>query len=107
MSLRLTPRAEARVLEHLRRRGRGVGLRVGVAETGCSGYSYVLDYADEIESGDVVVKQNELSIVVSRDCLPLLQGTEVDFVQKDLGAQFVFANPNATGECGCGESFTA
>ena len=106
MTLRLTSRAETRVLEHLRRRGSGVGLRVGVTETGCSGYSYVLDYADEVKSGDVVMKQNELNIVVARECLPLLEGTEVDFIQKDLNEQFVFSNPNATGECGCGESFT-
>lgn len=106
MSLRLTLRAEARVLQYLQRRGSGIGLRVGVTETGCSGYSYVLDYADEIESGDVVLRQNELSIVVARECLPLLEGTEVDFVQKDLNEQFVFTNPNASGECGCGESFT-
>lgn len=106
MSLRLTSRAEARVLDYLRRRGGGVGLRVGVTETGCSGYSYVLDYADEVGSGDVVLRQNQLKIVVARECLPLLEGTEVDFIQKDLNEQFVFANPNATGECGCGESFT-
>ncbi|MCY3605372.1 MAG: iron-sulfur cluster assembly accessory protein [Gammaproteobacteria bacterium] len=106
MSLRLTSRAEARVLEYLQRRGSGLGLRVGVTETGCSGYSYVLDYADEVGSDDVVLRQNDLNIVVSRESLPLLEGTEVDFVQKDLNEQFVFTNPNATGECGCGESFT-
>ena len=106
MSLRLTQRAEARVLEYLQRRGSGLGLRVGVTETGCSGYSYVLDYADEVGSDDVVLRQNDLNIVVSRESLPLLEGTEVDFVQKDLNEQFVFTNPNATGECGCGESFT-
>ncbi len=106
MSLRLTPRAEARVLEYLQRRGSGVGLRVGVTETGCSGYSYVLDYADEVGRDDVVMRQNDLNIVVARANLPLLEGTEVDFVQKDLNEQFIFTNPNATGECGCGESFT-
>ena len=106
MSLRLTPRAEARVLEYLQRRGSGVGLRVGVTETGCSGYSYVLDYADEVGRGDVVMRQNDLSIVVARENLPLLEGTEVDFIQKDLNEQVDFTNPNATGECGCGESFT-
>lgn len=106
MSLRLTSRAEARVLEYLQRRGSGLGLRVGVTETGCSGYSYVLDYADEVGSDDVVLRQNDLNIVVARESLPLLEGTEVDFVQKELNEQFVFTNPNATGECGCGESFT-
>ncbi len=106
MSLRLTSRAEARVLEYLQRRGSGLGLRVGVTETGCSGYSYVLDYADEVGSDDVLLRQNDLKIVVARESLPLLEGTEVDFVQKDLNEQFVFTNPNATGECGCGESFT-
>ncbi|MCY4157121.1 MAG: iron-sulfur cluster assembly accessory protein [Gammaproteobacteria bacterium] len=106
MGLRLTPRAEARVMEYLRRRGSGLGLRVGVTETGCSGYSYVLDYADEVGSDDLVLRQNELNIIVARESLPLLDGTEVDFVQKELNEQFVFTNPNATGECGCGESFT-
>ena len=106
MSLRLTPRAEERVLEYLQRRGSGVGLRVGVTETGCSGYSYVLDYADEVGRDDVVMRQNSLNIIVARASLPLLEGTEVDFVQKDLNEQFVFSNPNAAGECGCGESFT-
>jgi len=94
------------VLEYLRRRGSGLGLRVGVTETGCSGYSYVLDYADEVGSDDLVLRQNELNIIVARESLPLLDGTEVDFVQKELNEQFVFTNPNATGECGCGESFT-
>lgn len=106
MSLRLTPRAQARVLEYLQRRGSGVGLRVGVTETGCSGYSYILDYADEVGQDDVVMRQDDLNIIVARENLPLLEGTEVDFVQKDLNEQFVFSNPNATGECGCGESFT-
>jgi len=93
-------------MEYLRRRGSGLGLRVGVTETGCSGYSYVLDYADEVGSDDLVLRQNELNIIVARESLPLLDGTEVDFVQKELNEQFVFTNPNATGECGCGESFT-
>ena len=90
---------------HLARRGKGVGLRLGVTKTGCSGYSYVINFADEIDSADVVFEDKGVTVVVDPDALPLIDGTEVDFVKNGLNEAFSFRNPNITGECGCGESF--
>ena len=90
---------------YLVKRGHGVGLRVGVKPTGCSGYSYVVNYADEIEGDDVVFEDRGVKIVVDPEALKLIDGTEVDFIKNGLNEAFSFRNPNVTGECGCGESF--
>ncbi len=105
MAISLTPSAAERVRSYLARRGTGVGLRLGVTKTGCSGYSYVINYADEIDAGDVVFEDKGVTVIVDPDALPLIDGTEVDFVKNGLNEAFSFRNPNISGECGCGESF--
>ena len=106
MAITLTQSAAERVKNHLARRGRGVGIRLGVRRTGCSGWAYVVDYADEVGSADVVFEDREVRIVVDPDSLELVDGTEVDFVKQGLNEAFRFRNPNVKGECGCGESFS-
>ena len=105
MAILLTESAAERVSSYLVKRGHGVGLRVGVKPTGCSGYSYVVNYADEIEGDDVVFEDRGVKIVVDPEALKLIDGTEVDFIKNGLNEAFSFRNPNVTGECGCGESF--
>jgi iron-sulfur cluster assembly protein len=105
MAIRLTESAARRVSEHLGRRGRGVGLRLGVRKSGCSGFAYVLDYADDVGPSDVVFDDRGVRVVVDRESLPMLDGTEVDFVKQGLNEAFKFRNPNVVDECGCGESF--
>ena len=105
MAISLTDSAADRVRTYLEKRGSGIGLRLGVTQTGCSGYSYVINYADEIGEGDVVFEDKGITVVVHPDALPLIDGTEVDFVKNGLNEAFSFRNPNISGECGCGESF--
>ena len=106
MAITLTQSAAERVKNHLARRGHGVGIRLGVKRTGCSGWAYVVDYADEVDSADIVFEDREVRIVVDPDSLELVDGTEVDFVKQGLNEAFKFRNPQAAGECGCGESFS-
>jgi len=105
MAISLTDSAADRVRSYLEKRGRGVGLRLGVSQTGCSGYSYVINYADEIDDSDVVFEDKGITVVVEPDALPLIDGTQIDFVKNGLNEAFSFRNPNISGECGCGESF--
>jgi iron-sulfur cluster assembly protein len=105
MAIHLTESAARRVSEHLHRRGRGVGLRLGVRKSGCSGFAYVIDYADEIGASDIVFDDRGVRVVVDREDLPMIDGTEVDFVRQGLNESFKLRNPNVTDECGCGESF--
>jgi iron-sulfur cluster assembly protein len=106
MSISLTPSAADRVRSFLGRRGHGVGLRLSVKKTGCSGFAYVVNYADEIAADDVVFEDQGVKVIVDRDSLGYIDGTEVDFVKQGLNEAFRFRNPNVKGECGCGESFT-
>jgi len=105
MAISITESAAERVSSYLRKRGQGVGLRLGVKSTGCSGYSYVINYADSVGDEDVVFEDRGVKIVVDPEALKLIDGTEVDFVKNGLNEAFSFKNPNVTGECGCGESF--
>jgi len=105
MAISLTESAADRVHKYLDARGDGVGLRLGITETGCSGYSYVINYADEVGENDVVFEDRGVKIVVDPEALQLIDGTEVDFVKNGLNEAFSFRNPNVSGECGCGESF--
>jgi iron-sulfur cluster assembly protein len=106
MSISLTSAAADRVRTFLSRRGHGVGLRVSVKKTGCSGFAYVVNYADDVGRDDVVFEDQGVKVIVDRDSLGYIDGTEVDFVKQGLNEAFRFRNPNVKGECGCGESFT-
>jgi iron-sulfur cluster assembly protein len=106
MSINLTESAARRIQHQLEKRGRGLGLRVGVKASGCSGYSYVIDYADEISKEDQVFEAHGVRLVVDAKSLPLLKGTTLDFQREGLNQMFRFLNPNAKDACGCGESFS-
>jgi iron-sulfur cluster assembly protein len=105
MAILLTESAADRVRSHLEKRGAGIGLRVGIKKTGCSGFAYVVNYADEVRPEDSVFEARGVKVVVDRTSLPLIDGTVVDFVKQGLNEAFKFQNPKAKGECGCGESF--
>jgi len=106
MAITLTQSAADRVRDYLQKRGGGIGLRLGIKKTGCSGFAYVVDYADQVGPLDKVFEDGGIKVVVDPDALELIDGTEVDFVKEGLNEAFKFRNPNASGECGCGESFS-
>ena len=105
MAIRLTQSAAERIRHFLQKDG-GVGLRLGVKKTGCSGWAYTVNLATGIEPDDVVFEDRGIKIVIPPDSLGFLDGSEIDFATEGLGRSFRFKNPNATEECGCGESFT-
>jgi len=106
MAITLTEPAADRVRDYLDQRGSGIGLRIGITSTGCNGFAYVINYADELNDDDVVFDERGVKVVVDRKSLELIDGTEVDFIKEGLNEAFRFHNPNVTGECGCGESFS-
>ncbi|MGD8807986.1 MAG: iron-sulfur cluster assembly protein IscA [Gammaproteobacteria bacterium] len=106
MAVSLTNSAAERVRSYLARRGSGIGLRVGVRRTGCSGWAYVVDYADDVGSDDIVFDADDLKVVVDKSSLEFIDGTEIDFVKEGINEAFRFRNPNTKSECGCGESFS-
>jgi iron-sulfur cluster assembly protein len=106
MAISLTEAAAERVRNYLQARGEGIGLRVGVKKTGCNGFAYVINYAEAVDTSDVVFEQHGVKVVVDQESLALIDGTEVDFIKEGLNEAFRFRNPNVTGECGCGESFS-
>lgn len=106
MPISLSTAAADRVRNFLVARGHGVGLRLAIKKTGCSGYAYVVNYAEEIAASDVVFEVHGVKVVVDRESLPFVDGTEVDFVKQGLNEAFKFRNPRAKAECGCGESFS-
>lgn len=106
MSVVLTEAAAQRVKNMLAQRGHGEGLRIGTRKSGCSGYAYVVDYADDIAPDDSVFKTHGVQVIVDRQSLSIIDGMEVDYVRNNLlNEGFEFRNPNVTDECGCGESF--
>ena len=105
MAISLTPDAAERVKTFLAARGHGLGLKLGVRKTGCSGFAYVINYADEAAPQDVVFEDRGVKVFVDPESLLLIDGTTVDFVRQGLNEAFRFQNPNVKGECGCGESF--
>jgi iron-sulfur cluster assembly protein len=106
MTIHLSDIAASRVKNFLDNRGNGVGLRLGVKTTGCSGLAYVMEYVDELQDGDEVFESKGVKVVVDKKSLVFLDGTEVDFAKVGLNEGFQFKNPNAKDACGCGESFT-
>ncbi len=106
MSVTLTERAARHVNRYLEKRGKGIGLRLGVRTTGCSGLAYKLEYVDEIQPDDEVFESQGVKVIVDRKSLPYLAGTELDYAREGLNEGFKFNNPNEKASCGCGESFT-
>ena len=106
MAITLTQQAADRVTEFLSNRGKGIGLRLGVKTTGCSGMAYVLEFVDELNPDDEVFEDHGVKVIVDKKSLVYIDGTEVDFTKEGLNEGFKFNNPNESGQCGCGESFT-
>jgi iron-sulfur cluster assembly protein len=104
--LSITTAAAEQIQRVLEERGQGLGLRVSVKPSGCSGYSYVLDFADEAANDDAVFEEHGVTVFVTPEALPMLDGSEVDYVSEGLNRFFRFNNPNVKDQCGCGESFT-
>jgi iron-sulfur cluster assembly protein len=106
MNIQITEAARERMRRFLAERPDAAGVRFGVRKTGCSGYAYEVEIAERVEADDQVLEQDGVKLVVARKNLPFVDGTQIDFARQGLNAAFVFSNPNVTGECGCGESFT-
>lgn len=106
MPVTLTAAAADRARQFIAQQPGGVGLRFGVRKNGCSGFAYVVDVASEAAADDQVFEQHGVQVLVDARSLPHVEGTEIDFVSRGLNREFVFRNPQSTGECGCGESFT-
>lgn len=105
MSVTLTETAAKHVQKYLARRGKGVGLRLGVKTSGCSGMAYKLEFADQVEPDDKVWESFGVKVLVDEKSLPYLDGTELDYTREGLQEGFKFHNPNEKSRCGCGESF--
>jgi len=105
MAITLTEKAANHVQSFLAKRGKGVGLRVGVRTSGCSGMAYKLEFADAIEPTDLQFESHGVRVVVDPKSLPYVDGTELDYTREGLNEGFKFSNPNVKDECGCGESF--
>jgi iron-sulfur cluster assembly protein len=106
MAIELTPTAAARMREFLARNPAAPGVRFGIKRTGCSGFGYTVDLARDVAGGDKVFDLDGVRLVVDAKALPFVDGTRIDYAREGMNSSFVFHNPNATGECGCGESFT-
>jgi len=106
MAITLTESAANRIQHQITKRGKGVGLRVGVKKVGCSGFAYTFDYADEMRPGDQVFEAHDAKVVIDSDSLSFLDGSRLDFVKEGLKQTFKFDNPNVDATCGCGESFS-
>jgi iron-sulfur cluster assembly protein len=105
MAISLTETAASHVVKFLTKRGKGVGLRLGVRTTGCSGLAYKLEYADDVRPEDHQFQSHGVTVIVDPKSMPYLDGTELDFTREGLNEGFKFNNPNVKDECGCGESF--
>jgi iron-sulfur cluster assembly protein len=105
MTISLTSAAAEHIARFLANRGRGVGIRLGVKTSGCSGMAYVLEFADAVQAGDQVFEDQGVKVIIDSKSLVYLDGTELDFAKEGLNEGFRFNNPNAKSACGCGESF--
>jgi iron-sulfur cluster assembly protein len=106
MAITLTENAATRVQKFLAQRGKGVGLRLGVRTSGCSGLAYTLEFVDESLPDDCHFDSHGVTVLVDPKSLAILDGTELDFVREGMNEGFKFNNPNSKAQCGCGESFT-
>jgi len=105
MAITLTENAAQHVRNFMAKRGKGVGLRIGVRTSGCSGMAYKLEFADEIGSDDLQFASNGVTLLVDPKSLPYVDGMELDYTREGLNEGFKFNNPNVKNQCGCGESF--
>jgi iron-sulfur cluster assembly protein len=105
MAITITEAAASRVATFLENRGKGIGLRLGVRTSGCSGMAYVLEFVDQLDEGDQVFEEKGVKIIIDAKSMVYLDGTELDFAKEGLNEGFKFNNPNVSSECGCGESF--
>ena len=106
MSITLTENAAQHVQNFLTKRGKGVGLRLGVRTSGCSGMAYNLEFADVADGNDLQFVSNGVTLLVDQQSLPYIDGMELDYTREGLNEGFKFNNPNVKDACGCGESFT-
>lgn len=106
MAITMSEAAAERVSRFLESRGSGVGVRLGVKTSGCSGMAYVLEFVDDLNDDDVVFEDRGVKVIVDEKSLVYLDGTELDYGKEGLNEGFKFNNPNVKDECGCGESFT-
>ena len=105
MAISLTENAAKHVKNFIAKRGKGIGLRVGVRTSGCSGMAYKLEFADEMTDGDVKFESLGVTVLVDPKSLPYIDGMELDYTREGLNEGFKFRNPNVKTQCGCGESF--
>lgn len=106
MAITLTDDAAKHIQQQLVKRGKGLAFRIGVKKSGCSGFSYTFDYADQINSDDQLFESNNTRVVVDRISLPYIDGSHIDFTKDGLNSVFKFINPNIDNTCGCGDSFS-
>lgn len=106
MAISLTESAAKQIKKQLDKRGSGVGLKLGIKKSGCSGFAYTIDYADEVLEGDRVFEQYGVKVITTQDDLAVIDGIELDYRREGINEAFKFNNPNVTGMCGCGESFS-
>ncbi|WP_435234648.1 iron-sulfur cluster assembly protein IscA [Psychromonas sp. PT13] len=105
MAITMTKSAATQVAAFIANRGKGLGLRLGVKTSGCSGMAYILEFVDQLNDDDLIFDTDGVNIIVDKKSLVYLDGTELDFIQEGLDEGFQFNNPNVDDECGCGESF--
>ena len=105
-NITISERAASHIARYLDRRGKGIGLRLGIKTTGCSGLAYKMEYVDEPQPDDLLFEQHGVKVFVDPKSMKFIEGTEVDFVREGLNEGFKFVNPNEKASCGCGESFT-
>ncbi|TAN64641.1 MAG: iron-sulfur cluster assembly accessory protein [Methylobacter sp.] len=106
MSVSLTESAARQISKQLEKRGKGLGLKLGVKQAGCSGYAYTIDYADTLNEGDVVFENFDVKVIIAASDLAFVDGIELDYRREGINEAFQFNNPNVKGTCGCGESFS-
>jgi iron-sulfur cluster assembly protein len=106
MSISLTENAATHVKNYLEKRGKGVGVRLGVKTTGCSGMAYTIEFADQVEEEDQIFEDKGVKVIINPKSMVYLSGTELDFTREGLNEGFKFTNPNEKDRCGCGESFS-